>query len=85
MSALPLDDDLRRNPAMQVEVRSEREFSITSSAGGANFAEVAFAFRIAPAALGVGDPVRVDDGILGGLLPALKAARLPITSALRAG
>ena len=53
MSALPLDDDLRRNPAMQVEVRSEREFSITSSAGGANFAEVAFAFRIAPAALGV--------------------------------
>ena len=27
----------------------------------------------------------VTMGILGGLLPAVKAARLPITSALRAG
>ena len=58
---------------------------ITSSAGGANFAEVAFAFRIAPAALGVGILFALTMGILGGLLPALKAARLPITSALRAG
>ncbi len=165
------DDDLRRNPAMQVELRSEREFyedqaggvsrallglagfvsvvmgigavfgamntmygivsartreigtlralgfsrasilvafvlestflalaggligclaalpanGITSSAGGANFAEVAFAFRIAPAALVVGILFAVTMGILGGLLPAVKAARLPITSALRAG
>jgi putative ABC transport system permease protein len=51
----------------------------------ANFAEVAFAFRIAPAALGVGILFALTMGILGGLLPALKAARLPITSALRAG
>jgi putative ABC transport system permease protein len=58
---------------------------ITSSAGGANFAEVAFAFRITSAALGVGILFAVMMGILGGLLPALKAARLPITSALRAG
>jgi putative ABC transport system permease protein len=165
------DDDLRRNPAMQVELRSEREFyedqaggvsrallglagfvsvvmgigavfgamntmhgivaartreigtlralgfsrasilaafvlestfialaggvigclaalpanGITSSAGGANFAEVAFAFRIAPPALVVGILFAVTMGILGGLLPALKAARLPITAALRAG
>jgi putative ABC transport system permease protein len=58
---------------------------ITSSAGAANFAEVAFAFRITSAALGVGILFAVMMGILGGLLPALKAARLPITSALRAG
>ena len=58
---------------------------ITSSAGGANFAEVAFAFRITSAALGVGILFAGMMGILGGLLPALKAARLPITSALRAG
>jgi len=57
---------------------------ITSSAGGANFAEVAFAFRIAPSAFGAGILFAVVMGVLGGLLPALKASRLPITTALRA-
>jgi putative ABC transport system permease protein len=56
---------------------------MTSSAGGANFAEVAFAFRISSTALLVGIVFAVMMGIVGGLLPALKAARLPITSALR--
>jgi putative ABC transport system permease protein len=56
---------------------------ISSAAGGANFAEVAFAFRIAPAALGIGLIFAVVMGIVGGMLPAVKASRLPITSALR--
>jgi putative ABC transport system permease protein len=56
---------------------------ITSAAGGANFAEVAFAFRITPTSLIVGMTLAVMMGIAGGLLPSFRAARLPITSALR--
>ena len=56
---------------------------ISSAAGGANFAEVAFAFRIAPAALAIGLIFAVVMGVIGGMLPAVKASRLPITSALR--
>jgi putative ABC transport system permease protein len=56
---------------------------MTSSAGGANFAEVAFAFRISTMALAVGIGFGAIMGVVGGLLPAVKAAGLPITSALR--
>jgi putative ABC transport system permease protein len=56
---------------------------MTSSAGGANFAEVAFAFKISTFALGVGIVFGAVMGIVGGLLPAVKASRLPITTALR--
>lgn len=56
---------------------------ISSAAGGANFAEVAFAFRIAPAALMIGIIFAIVMGIVGGMLPAVKASRLPITTALR--
>ena len=56
---------------------------ISSAAGGANFAEVAFAFRITPQAIIAGMILATLMGIAGGLLPSLRAARLPITSALR--
>jgi putative ABC transport system permease protein len=56
---------------------------ISSAAGGANFAEVAFAFRITSPALIAGMTLAVLMGIAGGMLPSLRAARLPITSALR--
>jgi len=56
---------------------------ISSAAGGANFAEVAFAFRITPPAIVVGMTLAVLMGIAGGLLPSLRAARVPITTALR--
>ncbi|MBM3778134.1 MAG: ABC transporter permease [Acidimicrobiia bacterium] len=56
---------------------------LTSAAGGANFAEVAFAFRITPPSLVLGMGLAVLMGVVGGLLPALRAARLPITQALR--
>jgi putative ABC transport system permease protein len=56
---------------------------ISSAAGGSNFAEIAFAFRITPASIVVGMTLAVLMGIAGGVLPSLRAARLPITAALR--
>lgn len=56
---------------------------VTSATNGANFSELAFAFRITPPALAAGLVFAVVMGFVGGLLPALRAARLPITSALR--
>jgi putative ABC transport system permease protein len=57
---------------------------VTAATAGANFSELAFAFRITPLALGLGGFFAVLMGMLGGLLPAFRAARLPITNALRA-
>ncbi len=48
-----------------------------------SFSEIAFAFRITPEIVLVGMALAVVMGVLGGLLPALRGARLPITSALR--
>ena len=56
---------------------------ISSAAGGANFAEVAFAFRITPVSIAAGMVLALLMGIAGGLLPAFRAARVPITTALR--
>jgi putative ABC transport system permease protein len=48
-----------------------------------SFSEIAFAFRITPQIVVTGMVLAVVMGVLGGLLPALRGARLPITSALR--
>ena len=56
---------------------------ISSAAGGANFAEVAFAFQITPTALGIGMLLAVLMGVIGGVLPAFRAARVPVVAALR--
>ena len=57
---------------------------ITASTGlTASFSEIAFAFRISPANLVTGLVFAALMGIFGGMLPAFRAARLPITSALR--
>ncbi len=56
---------------------------LTSATYGANWAELAFAFRTTPHVLGVGLLFAVLVGIFGGLMPALRAARRPIASALR--
>jgi putative ABC transport system permease protein len=48
-----------------------------------SFSEIAFAFRITPQIVLTGMGFAVVMGVLGGLLPALRGARLPITSALR--
>jgi putative ABC transport system permease protein len=57
---------------------------MSSAAGGANFAEVSFAFRITPPALVTGMVLAALMGLAGGLLPAWRASRVPISAALRA-
>jgi len=49
----------------------------------ASFSEVAFKFRITPALLVAGLVFSVVMGAAGGLLPALRAARIPVSRALR--
>ena len=49
------------------------------------FSEVAFAFRITPAIVATSVGFALAMGVLGGLLPALRAARLPIATAMRQG
>jgi putative ABC transport system permease protein len=47
------------------------------------FSQVAFAFRVTPALLVQGLAWALLIGTAGGLLPAIRAARLPVTTALR--
>ena len=58
---------------------------MTAAATGTTFAEIAFACRISGTPLVVGMALAVLMGVAGGLLPAFRAARMPITSALRNG
>jgi putative ABC transport system permease protein len=48
-----------------------------------SFSEIAFAFRITPGIMLTGMAFAAVMGIVGGLLPAFRGARLPITAALR--
>ena len=48
------------------------------------FSHLAFAFSITPALLGLGIIFALMMGILGGFFPAMRAARRPVASALRA-
>lgn len=47
------------------------------------FSHLAFAFRITPALLAMGLVFAVMMGLLGGLAPAVRAARMPVARALR--
>ncbi|MGQ0700840.1 MAG: ABC transporter permease [Panacagrimonas sp.] len=49
------------------------------------FSQVAFAFRVTPELLWQGIGWACAIGFLGGLFPALRAARMPVADALRAG
>jgi putative ABC transport system permease protein len=55
----------------------------TSTMNFQTFSQVAFAFRVTPQLLGLGLIYALLMGLAGGLLPAIRAARLPIPSALR--
>jgi putative ABC transport system permease protein len=55
----------------------------TSTMNFQTFSQVAFAFRVTPRLLLTGLVYALSIGLIGGLLPAVRAARLPITSALR--
>jgi putative ABC transport system permease protein len=50
---------------------------------GSGFTQIAFAFAVTPALVLLGFVAALAIGFLGGLLPALRAARLPVTAALR--
>ena len=51
---------------------------------GSNFSQVVFQFRVSPELLWSGLKWALGIGLVGGLFPALRAARLPVTVALRA-
>jgi len=48
-----------------------------------SFSQVTFAFAVTPELLGQGIVWSVFIGLIGGLFPALRGARLPIAAALR--
>jgi putative ABC transport system permease protein len=50
---------------------------------GQNFTQVVFAFKVTPALVIRGLIIAVVIGMIGGFLPAIRAARLPVTTALR--
>src|SRR6478735_364706 len=55
----------------------------TVSTLGNNFSQVVFQFRVSPQLLWTGLKWALGIGLVGGLFPALRAARLPVTAALR--
>jgi ABC-type lipoprotein release transport system permease subunit len=55
----------------------------TGTANLQSYSEVAFAFRITPAIIASSLGFALLMGVLGGLLPAARAARLPIATAVR--
>jgi len=55
----------------------------TSTINFQTFSQVAFAFAVTPWLLAQGLGYALIMGLIGGLLPAVRAARLPIASALR--
>ncbi|MEZ5283539.1 MAG: hypothetical protein R2712_01775 [Vicinamibacterales bacterium] len=55
----------------------------TSTMNFQTFSQVAFAFKVTPDLLVMGLIYALAMGLVGGLLPAVRAARLPIPAALR--
>ena len=55
----------------------------TAATGTNAFSELAFAFKVTPQLLIIGLIFAALMGVIGGLLPALRASRMPITRALR--
>ena len=56
----------------------------TSVSNMQSFSEVAYAFRVTPRIIGSGMAFAWVVGVVGGMLPALRAARMPIAAAVRA-
>jgi len=55
----------------------------TASTLGSNFSQVVFRFHVSGALLWTGIKWALAIGFIGGLFPALRAARVPVTTALR--
>ncbi len=56
----------------------------TVSTLSSNFSQLVFQFKVSPALLWSGLKWALGIGLVGGLFPAMRAARLPVTEALRA-
>jgi putative ABC transport system permease protein len=50
---------------------------------GQNFTQVVFNFKVTPQLVARGLMIAIIIGMIGGLMPALRAARLPVTTSLR--
>jgi len=57
--------------------------NFTASTLGSNFSQVVFSFRVSPPLLWSGLKWALTIGLIGGLFPALRAARQPVTAGLR--
>jgi putative ABC transport system permease protein len=57
-------------------------YAVSTLGGG--FTQVAFQFAVTPALVLLGVGLALGIGFIGGLAPAIRAARLPVTAALRA-
>ena len=57
--------------------------NLTVATLGQSFTQVVFSFKVTPALVIRGLVIAVAIGMLGGLLPALRAARVPVTVSLR--
>ena len=55
----------------------------TSTINWKSFSQVSFAFAVTPALLAQGAAYAILMGLIGGLFPAIRAARMPVASALR--
>ncbi len=57
--------------------------NLSVSTLGQNFTQVVFDFKVTPALVGRGLVIAIVIGMIGGLLPAIRAARMPVTTGLR--
>jgi putative ABC transport system permease protein len=57
--------------------------NLSVSTLGQNFTQVVFSFKVTPQLVIEGLIIAVTIGMIGGLLPAIRAARLPVTTGLR--
>jgi len=57
---------------------------INTSAGGNGISQLVFALTLTPALIVLGIVWACVIGLIGGLFPAVRAARLPVAQALRA-
>jgi putative ABC transport system permease protein len=58
-------------------------YAVSTLGGG--FTQVAFQFAVTPGLVMLGVALALGIGFIGGLAPAVRAARIPVTDALRAG
>jgi putative ABC transport system permease protein len=55
---------------------------LSASTLGGNFTQVVFSFQLSPALVGEGVMLALVVGLIGGVFPALRAARMPIVAGL---